>query len=319
MGWAGCAAEAQAAAVLGAGYRLVAPGPGSVAAAEHHGSNVPPQGASTRTGHPSPPPLAAGSRAPAHQQPVSSRTRNAPYLGPPWPAPVPPSSGPGGTQGPGAAARPGAVRRGPAAPGMGRRQHHLLVRGPARRGSRHPPADTPRAGVGRCRGCGEQRVSGIEAQIAPGAEPHGRGGRTAGTDLPAALGEPGGGRVRAASAAGRPSRALPAVPAGLPAVGTPSRSSQCPCGATCAPRPPQPGPGKRRERTRCLPRRQVPEPGALGGAPQSGLGPGEFRRQRRLPWKSPLPSRLSAPRNASSPSPCPAASPGLPGHAVTVQ
>lgn len=70
-----------------------------------------------------------------------------------------------------------------------------------------------------------------------------------GGEAPAAVGEPGWGRVRAAGAAGRPARVARArgpsnarqlaVPAGLPAGGTPSSSSWCPCEATCVPCPPR--------------------------------------------------------------------------------
>lgn len=76
---------------------------------------------------------------------------------------------------------------------MGRPQHHLLVRGPARRGSRHPPADTLGAADRTCRGCGRQRGFGIQAQICSKSSPSAE-------QPPAALGEAGG------SGRGRPDR-----------------------------------------------------------------------------------------------------------------
>lgn len=76
------AAEVQAAAVPGAGRRLVAPGPGSVGAAEHPGSDGPPQGASIRTRHLLPP--AAGSRTSSGLPRTGSRRALGHVTRPTW-------------------------------------------------------------------------------------------------------------------------------------------------------------------------------------------------------------------------------------------
>lgn len=187
------------------------------------------------------------------------------------------------------------------------------MRGPARRGSRHPPADTPRAGVGRGRGGTEQRGSGREAQIAPGAEPQGTARKS----------EPEPGRPPSGSPAGagyEPAYGQPAVPAGLPAVGTLSRSSRCPYGATALLVRPSPGPGgggsgpgvSRDGKYRSSVRSAEPRTKRR----RSGLGKSAGGAVPRGNRPSPL---LSTPRNASSPSPrgaagsAPLPAPGYPG------
>lgn len=172
---------------------------------------------------------------------------------------------------------------------MGRPQHHLLVRGPARRGSRHPPADTLGAGSGGAGAAGSSAASGSRHKSRR------RSGRAPGTRQPPS-GMPAG-RVRAARAAG--SGALrahgqPALPAGLPALGNPLQllpvSVRSHLHAPTAP-------VRARGEAGAAPvtRRQVPEL-VFGGAPHRGealgLGPDEARGQRCLRRNSPLPLSL---------------------------
>ncbi|XP_010563315.1 PREDICTED: metal transporter CNNM1 [Haliaeetus leucocephalus] len=158
-------------------------------------------------------------------------------------------------------------------------------------GSAHPnrassPARSRFSGKPRALAHQQPASSGTQAQIAPGAEPQGTARKS----------EPEPGRPPSGSPAGvgyEPAYGQPAVPAGLPAVGTPSRSSRCPYGATALLVRPSPGPGgggsgpgvsrdgKRRSSVRSA------EPRTKWG--HSG---GEVRGHRRLPWKSPFPWSL---------------------------
>lgn len=280
---------------------------------------------------------APGSRTPAAGElRDTQRVLPAPPPPPPRPAPVSLSSGPGCTQGPGAAARPGdrGLRApgpsgarcgpsGPRSPGDGAPAAPSAGEGPGAAGEPAPTCGHPprrgREGPGRhgAAGLRERGTNRARRRAARNRTEERAGAR------PAALGEPGRGRLRAGvRAARRPGRA--------PRGGNPLPLLPVPVRSHCAPRPSQPGPGRRRERARCLPRRQVPELGALGGAPHEAeaLGPGEVRGRRRPPWKSPFPSSLYPTKRFEPIAPggsrlCPAASPGLPrqglpGHGVTV-
>ncbi|XP_041317082.1 metal transporter CNNM1 [Pyrgilauda ruficollis] len=210
-----------------------------------------PQGMSIRSEHPLRQQPLPGQAPNSHKQSAASGTRNAPVPGLSAAAARTSSRGAQAMDaGPRCRCRPGDGGRtagglsparcgpsGPRSPGDGAAAAPSAGEGPGAAGDRHPPADTLRAAVGRCRGCGQQRGFGIEASISPQEWP------SAG-DPPAASGDAGGsGSVpgRAPGASGWLGRARCSGPQPTLAA----RAGGCPCHRRCAP------PRIRQHLTRC--------------------------------------------------------------------